>query len=94
MDSYDILVKPIVTERSMDDAAYKKYTFQVAKKANKYQIKKAVEEVFSVKVSKVNTMNMRGKVKRQGKNEGKRPDWKKAIVTLTPDSSEIKIFDA
>ena len=94
MDAYDILVKPIVTERSMDDAASKKYTFRVAKQANKYQIKKAVEDVFDVKVSKINTMNMRGKVKRQGRTEGKRPDWKKAIVTLTPDSNEIKIFDA
>ncbi len=93
MNSYDILVKPVVTERTMQEAEGKKYTFNVKKEANKYQIKDAVEHVFGVKVAKVNTMNMNGKLKRMGKTEGRRPDWKKAIVTLTPDSKEIKFFE-
>lgn len=93
MNPYDILVKPVVTERTMKEAETKKYTFNVKKEANKYQIKDAVEQVFAVKVAKVNTMNMNGKLKRMGKTEGKRPDWKKAIITLTPDSKEIKFFE-
>lgn len=91
--AHDIIIKPIVTERSMDDMAFKKYTFQVAKKANKSEIKKAVETIFGVKVEKVNTMNRLGKKKRQGVHSGKRPDWKKAIVTLTQDSKEIEFFE-
>jgi large subunit ribosomal protein L23 len=93
MDKFDIIVKPIVTERSMADARKKRYTFEVSKKANKYQIKDAVQDIFKVKVVSVNTMNMKGKLKRQGRTQGHRPDWKKAIVTLTADSNEIKIFD-
>ena len=93
MNPHDILIKPIITERSMDAAEDKRYTFQVYKTANKYQIKDAVEEVFNVKVQKVNTMNMRGKLKRQGRTQGRRPNWKKAIVVLSPDSKEIKFFD-
>ncbi len=93
MNPHDILIKPIITERSMDEAEDKRYTFQVCKTANKYQIKDAVEEVFNVKVQKVNTMNMRGKLKRQGRTQGRRPNWKKAIVVLAPDSKEIKFFD-
>ncbi len=93
MNPYDIIIKPIVTEQSMYDAEDKKYTFQVAKNANKYQIKDAVEEIFEVTVAKVNTMNIRGKVKRQGRTQGKRADWKKAVVTLTADSKEIQFFD-
>ena len=93
MNPYDIIIKPIVTEQSMYDAEEMKYTFQVLKTANKYQIKDAVEEIFDVTVAKVNTMNMKGKVKRMGRTEGKRADWKKAIVTLTPDSKEIQLFD-
>lgn len=93
MQPHDILIKPVITERSMVDAQNKRYTFEVAKNANKYQIKDAVEKIFEVKVTKVNTMNFDGKVKRLGKNEGKRPNWKKAIVTLTPDSKEIKFFE-
>lgn len=94
MNAYDIVIKPIITERSMSDAQFKRYTFQVAKEANKYQIKDAVEEIFSVKVVSVNTMNMRGKLKRQGKTEGRRPDWKKAVVTLSADSKELKFFES
>ena len=90
---YDIILKPIVTERSMDGMAEKKYTFKVDKRANKTQIKQAVEEIFDVKVDKVSTMNMTGKVKRMGKFVGKRSDWKKAIIKLTDESKEIEFFE-
>ncbi len=90
---HDIIIKPIVTERSMDDMSQNKYTFVVDKKSNKTEIKSAVEKVFGVKVSKVNTMNMLGKIKRQGVHSGKRADWKKAIVTLAPDSKGIEFFE-
>jgi len=93
MDAHDILIRPIITERSMEAAQEKRYTFEVYKTANKYQIKDAVEKIFAVKVVRVNTMNMLGKMKRQGKTEGKRPDWKKAIVILSPDSKESKFFE-
>jgi len=90
---HDIIVKPVVTEQSMDMMAERKYTFVVDKKANKTEIKNALEKIFDVKVEKVNTMNMKGKVKRQGVHIGKRPDWKKAIVTLTEDSKGIEFFE-
>jgi large subunit ribosomal protein L23 len=90
---HDIIIKPIITERSMDDMAENKYTFAVDKKANKSEVKKAIESVFGVKVEKVNTMNMLGKVKRQGVNSGRRPSWKKAIVKLTDDSKKIEFFE-
>lgn len=90
---YNVVIKPIITEQSMVEAQAKRYTFQVAKTANKYQIKDAIERIFDVKVQRVNTMNMMGKVKRMGRNEGKRPDWKKAIVILSADSKEIKFFE-
>jgi len=90
---HDIIRKPVVTERSMNDMAEGKYTFVVDKKANKTEIKNAVEKVFGVKVEKVNTMLMEGKVKRQGIHVGKRPDWKKAVVTLTKDSKGIEFFE-
>ena len=90
---HDIIIKPIVTERSMDDMSENKYTFVVDKKSNKTEIKSAVEKVFGVKVSKVNTMNMLGKIKRQGVHSGKRADWKKAIVTLSSDSKGIEFFE-
>ena len=93
MMSYEIIKKPVITENSMDQMADRKYTFEVAKNANKIEIKKAVEEVFGVKVEKVTTMRMLGKVKRMGANSGKRPDWKKAIVKLTADSKTIEFFD-
>ncbi|MPW25025.1 50S ribosomal protein L23 [Alkalibaculum sp. M08DMB] len=93
LSPHDIIVKPIVTEKSMDDMSQKKYSFKVDKKANKVQIKNAVEAVFGVKVEKVYTMNMNGKMKRQGKYVGKRADWKKAIVKLTEDSKEIQFFE-
>ena len=93
MKNFDIIIRPIITEQSMAQMDENKYTFEVAKTSNKSEIKKAIESIFSVKVAKVNTMNMRGKVKRQGMNVGKRPNWKKAIVTLTDDSQPIEFFD-
>ena len=94
MKNFDIIIRPIITEQSMMDMENNKYTFEVAKTSNKSEIKKAIEAIFSVKVAKVNTMNMTGKVKRQGVNIGKRPNWKKAIVTLTDDSKPIEFFDS
>jgi len=90
---HDIIIKPIITERSMDDMASGKYTFVVDKRANKSEVKKAIETVFGVKVEKVNTMNMLGKIKRQGATSGRKPSWKKAIVKLTTDSKKIEFFE-
>lgn len=92
-DPRDIIIRPIVTERSLDDTAERKYTFVVNKKANKVEIANAVENIFDVEVEKVTTMNMVGKFKRMGRYEGKRPDWKKAIVKLTEDSKTIEFFE-
>lgn len=90
----DIIIKPIITEESMTGIMVKKYTFKVAKDANKIEIAKAIEEVFpGTKVEKVNTMNVRGQKRRQGMNSGYTPSWKKAIVTLTQDSKEIEFFN-
>ena len=94
MNAYDIIRKPIITEQSMADVADKKYVFQVAINANKTEIKAAVEEVFGVKVEKINTVRMIGKVKRTGAYPaGRRPAYKKAIVTLTADSKTIEFFE-
>ena len=91
---HDIIIRPIITEASVDALADRKYTFEVAKNANKIEIKKAVEQLFKdVKVEKVNIMNVRGKKKRMGRSEGYTTAWKKAIVTVTPDSKTIEIFD-
>tara|TARA_B100000965_G_C19027538_1_gene513800 strand:- start:34 stop:324 length:291 start_codon:yes stop_codon:yes gene_type:complete len=90
---YDIVIKPIITEKSMEDMAEGKYTFEVDKRANKTEVKKAVEHLFGVKVDKVSTMNVRGKEKRMGRFVGRRKDWKKAIVKLTPDSKTIEFFE-
>ncbi len=92
-DPHDIIIKPIVTEASMNAMADKKYTFVVDKKSNKTEIKNAVEKVFGVKVASVNTMNMLGKNKRMGVHVGKKADWKKAIITLTEDSKTIEFFE-
>lgn len=92
-DPHDIIIRPIVTEASMDNMADKKYTFVVDKKSNKTEIKNAVEKIFGVKVDSVNTMNMLGKKKRMGASVGKKNDWKKAIVTLTEDSKTIEFFE-
>ena len=92
--AYDIIKRPIITEQSMEAASYKKYTFEVAKDANKIEIAKAVEEIFGVKVAKVNTLNMIGKEKRMGmRPAGRRRNWKKAMVTLTADSKTIEFFE-
>ena len=93
MDAQDIIIRPIITEKSMNGAAMKKYTFEVAKNAEKIQIKKAVEELFGVKVEKVNTLNVRGRLRRQGRHQGYARSWKKAIVKLTEDSKGIEFFD-
>lgn len=93
MNAYDVIIKPIISEQSMEQLADKKYTFAVNKAANKIEIKKAVEEVFGVKVESVNTMNMLGKMKRMGRFEGRKASWKKAIVKLTADSKTIEFFD-
>ncbi|AKL97052.1 50S ribosomal protein L23 [Clostridium aceticum] len=90
---HDIVIRPLVTEQSMQDIADKKYAFVVDRKANKTEIRRAIEKIFSVKVEKVNTVNMKGKVKRMGRNVGRRADWKKAIITLTQDSKEIELFE-
>ena len=94
MSAHDIIIKPLLSEKSYAGIKDKKYSFIVAKDANKTQIKLAVEEIFGVKVEKVNTANVRGKLKRQGKYEGYTPDYKKAIVKLTADSKTIAFFDS
>ncbi len=94
MNSYDIIRRPILTEKSYAGIAAKTYTFEVAKSANKVEIKKAVEEVFGVKVEKVTTVTVKGKLKRQGRTQGYTPDWKKATVTLSKDSKSIEFFDS
>jgi large subunit ribosomal protein L23 len=91
---YDVVRRPIVTEKSMAVMGDRKYTFAVDIHANKYEIKSAVEKIFGVKVQNVCTIKMLGKEKRVGVHIGKRPDWKKAIVTLTPDSKTIELFQA
>ena len=89
----DIILKPVITEKSMDDLQAGKYTFKVAKDANKSEIKKAVETLFGVQVAKVNTLNVRGRAKRVGRFMGKTADWKKAIITLTEGSKTIEFFE-
>ena len=89
----DIILRPVITENSMDGIADRKYTFEVAKDANKIEIAKAVEELFGVKVSKVNTINVDGKLRRYGRFEGYTASRKKAIFTLTEDSKAIEFFD-
>ena len=93
--AYDIILKPIITEKSMEMLTQGKYTFKVAKDSNKIEIAKAVEALFpGVKVAKVNTVNCRGVMKRMGRNEGRRSAFKKAIVTLTDDSKAIEFFES
>ena len=90
---YDIILKPIISEDSMEKMEDKNYVFKVDKNANKIEIRNAIEKIFDVKVKSVNTMNVKGKVKRMGAHSGKRSDWKKAIVALTEDSKEIEFFE-
>ena len=91
---YDVIIKPVISENSMDQAAMKKYTFKVAVDANKTEVKNAVEEIFDVEVKKVNIMNVKGKKKRMGRFEGMTSASRKAIVTLTPESKEIEFFQS
>ena len=93
MNARDIIIAPVITEKSVMAMSDKKYTFRVADGANKIEIAKAVEEIFGVKVAKVNTISMKGKKRRMGRFEGYTSDWKKAVVTLTADSKTIEFFD-
>ncbi|MCL6614572.1 MAG: 50S ribosomal protein L23 [Firmicutes bacterium] len=92
METWMVIKRPIVTEKSTKLMEQNKYCFAVDPKANKQQIKRAVEEIFKVEVVSVNTMRMLGKTKRMGRSEGKRPDWKKAVVTLAP-GNRIQFFE-
>ncbi len=91
--AYDIIIAPIISEKSMAMIQEKKYTFKVAKNANKIEIKKAIEEIFKVEVDCVTTLNVRGKMKRVGVHQGKTPDWKKAIVKLK-GTKTIEFFES
>ena len=93
MTAQDIILRPIVSEKSMGGIADKKYTFEVAQSATKIDIGRAVEELFGVKVCKVNTLHVRGHLRRQGKTQGYTSSWKKAIVTLKPESKTIEFFE-
>lgn len=89
----DIVLAPVITEKSMSGIADKKYTFKVARDANKIEIAEAVEKLFKVSVAKVNTINVRGQERRMGRYAGRTSSWKKAIVTLKADSKPIEFFD-
>ena len=90
---YDIILRPVLTEKTYDSIADKRYCFEVDIHAGKTEIKAAVEEIFGVKVASVNTLRQEGKIKRQGRTQGRRPERKKAYVTLTKDSKGIEFFE-
>jgi len=90
---YDIIRRPIITERTSELMEDKKYVFEVDRRVNKTEIKQAVEAIFKVKVTSVNTINVPGKPKRYGRYSGYTSEWKKAIVTLSPDSKELAFFE-
>jgi large subunit ribosomal protein L23 len=92
--AYDVILKPVISEKSMEDANKKKYTFKVATDANQTEVKRAVEEIFGVQIKKVNIMNYQGKVKRMGRSVGRTSASKKAIVTLAEGSKEIEFFQS
>jgi len=94
MEARDIIIRPVLTEKSYAGIQSKKYVFEVDKRATKSQIKNAVEQIFDVKVEKVNTVNVDGKLKRQGRTQGYTADYKKAYVKLTADSKSIEFFDS
>ena len=94
MEARDVIISPILTEKSYQDIANKKYVFRVAKAANKTEIKLAIESIFEVSVESVNTVNCRGKKKRMGRYEGYTPAYKKAIVKLKEDSKAIAFFES
>ncbi len=91
--AYDIVIRPVISERSMMQSSEKKYTFEVDRRSNKTEIKKAIEEIFGVKVEKINTSTVKPKLKRQGRTSGYTRSWKKAIVKLTPDSKELEFLE-
>ncbi len=93
MNAYDIIKKPLLTEKTFNDIANKKYAFIVEPTANKTEIKLAIEQIFGVQVEKVNTSNYDGKLKRQGKTQGYTAKYKKAFVTLKAESKSIEFFD-
>ena len=94
MNSYYLIRRPVLTEKSYAGIPAKTYTFEGAKNANKVQVKKAVEEIFGVKVENVTTAVVKGKLKRQGRTQGHTPDWKKATVRLTKESKAIEFFES
>lgn len=94
MNPYDIIRRPVLSEKSYEGIPHKIYTFEVAYNANKVQIKNAVEAIFEVKVEKVNTVNVQGKMKTQGRHSGLTSKWKKAIVKLTAESKGIEFFES
>lgn len=94
MRAHDIIIKPVLSEKSYDGIPAKDYTFIVAKAANKGEIKTAVEEIFNVRVERVNVVNYQGKMKRMGKTQGRRSSYKKAFVKLTEDSKPIEFFES
>lgn len=91
---YDVIKRPVITERTTDMMASKRYVFEVDLRANKTEIKKAVEAIFKVKVSKVNTLRMPAKPKRYGRYSGYTSEWKKAVVQLSPESKELEFFES
>ena len=91
--AYDVIKRPVITEQSMENVANKIYVFEVAKDANKIEIGRAIEEIFGVKVAKVNTVNVLGKEKRMGVHSGYRANWKKAVIRLSEDSKTIELFE-
>jgi large subunit ribosomal protein L23 len=91
-NSYDIILKPVITEKTVSMMEEGKYTFKVLKSANKFEIKNAIQEIFKVNVINVSTMNVKGKTKRMGRSEGKTASWKKAIVTLK-EGQQIEVFE-
>ena len=93
METRDVILRPVITEASMADMDDKRYTFDVDTRATKTQVKLAIEDIFDVKVAKVNIMNVKGKKKRMGRYEGFTKKRRKAIVTLTAESKEIKFFE-
>lgn len=97
MNAHKIIIRPVITEKNTRLGEINKYVFEVAMETNKIEVKKAIEEVFGVAVKDVNIVNVRGKLRRrrtrQGITEGYTRDWKKAVVTLTPDSKPIEIFE-
>jgi large subunit ribosomal protein L23 len=92
LQAFGIIMRPLITEKAQIQAAQNKYSFEVDKRANKMQIKEAVEVAFGVQVHSVNTSVMKGKSKRYGRRESTMPDWKKAVVTLAP-GEKIELFE-